>query len=119
MILWIIGYFKEINQGDKIMSESKRVYHSADVKVLAIKRHLVNKEKVSDIADELGIHPNMFYEWQSKFFENGSLAFTTNKEKKALEKQVEKLSSKSDHKDKVITELVTELYDLKKKSGES
>jgi len=101
------------------MSESKRVYHSADVKVLAIKRHLVNKEKVSDIADELGIHPNMFYEWQSKFFENGELAFTTNKEKKALEKQVEKLSSKSDHKDKVITELVTELYDLKKKSGES
>lgn len=101
------------------MSESKRVYHSADVKVLAIKRHLVNKEKVSEIANELGIHPNMFYEWQAKFFENGILAFTTNKEKKSLEKRVETLSTKSDLKDKVITELVTELYGLKKKCGES
>ena len=100
------------------MSESKRVYYSADVKVLAIKRHLVNKEKVSDISDELGIHPNVFYEWQNKFFKNGELAFTRNKEKKNLEKKIEKLSSKSDHKDKVITELVTELYSLKKKSGE-
>ena len=101
------------------MSELKRVHHSADIKVLAIKRHLVNKEKVSVISDELGIHPNLFYEWQKKFFENGNLAFTTNKEKKVLQKKLEKLTSKSDHKDKVITELVTELYDLKKKSGES
>lgn len=100
------------------MPDSKRVYHSAETKVLAIKRHLINKEKVSDICDELGIHPNVFHEWQSKFFSEGDQVFSSSKEKKTLEKKVEKLSTQGQRKDTVISDLVTELIDLKKSLGE-
>lgn len=100
------------------MSESKRVYHSADTKVSALKRHLVNKEKVSDICDELGIHPNVFYDWQSKFFSEGDQVFNSSKEKKTLEKKVTKLTEQTQHKDSIIADLITELIDVKKTLGE-
>ena len=100
------------------MSDSKRTYHDADTKVQALRRHLIDKEKVSDICDDLGIHPNIFYEWQSKFFTEGNQVFCSSKEKKTLEKKVEKLTDQSKHKDSVIADLVTELIDLKKSLGE-
>ena len=100
------------------MSDSKRVYHSAETKVFAIKRHLINKEKVSDICDELGIHPNVFNEWQTKFFSEGDQVLSSAKDMKNLEKKMEKLSTQGQRKDTVISELVTELIDLKKSLGE-
>ena len=64
------------------MSDLKRVSHSAETKVLAIKRHLINNEKVSVICDELGIHPNLFYEWKKKLFSEGNQFFCAQKKKK-------------------------------------
>lgn len=101
------------------MSESKRVYHSAETKVFAIKRHLINKENISDICNDLGIHPNVYHDWQSKFFSEGEQVFSSSKETKNLHKKVEKLSSKAQQKDTVISELVTELIEIKKKTGEN
>ena len=48
---------------------------SSEEKVAALKRHLVGKEEISAICDELKLHPNQFYEWQRTFFENGTKAF--------------------------------------------
>lgn len=44
-------------------------------KVAILKRHLVEKQEVSRICEDLKIHPNEFYEWQKLFFENGVKAF--------------------------------------------
>ena len=100
------------------MSDSKRVYHPAELKVEAVKRHLINKEKISDICDELGIHPNVFNDWQAKLFLEGSQVFNSAKDKKVMEKKITKLEISTQHKDSVISELVTELIDLKKSLGE-
>ena len=49
------------------MREPKRRRFSEEQKVEALKRHLVGKEKISIICDNLQIHPNQFYEWQRHF----------------------------------------------------
>lgn len=100
------------------MSDLQRVYHSAETKVLTVKSHLINKKPISEICDELGIHPNLYNDWQTKFFTEGSQVFRNPKEKKALERKVAKLSTTAQHRDSVIAELVTELVDLKKSLGD-
>ena len=56
------------------MTRARR-HFSGPEKVGALKRHLVEKVPVSDLCDELGIAPNVFYRWQKDFFENGHAAF--------------------------------------------
>ena len=36
---------------------------------------LVDKVPVSDLCDERGLNPSVFYNWQKQFFENGHAAF--------------------------------------------
>jgi len=38
---------------------------------------------VSDLCEELGIAPTVFYRWQKQFFENGALAFEPGNGRKA------------------------------------
>jgi transposase-like protein len=40
-----------------------------------LRRHLLDKVPVSDLCEELGLRPTVFYRWQKKFFENGAAAF--------------------------------------------
>ncbi len=42
----------------------KRRTHSPEDKVAHLRRHLLEKVPVSDICEELGIHPTLFYNWQ-------------------------------------------------------
>ena len=73
-----------------------------------MKRHLVDKEPVSYICDALSIQPNLFYQWQRRFFENGAAAFerkSTKKDKREADR-VEALESKLCKKDGVIAELM-------------
>ncbi|MCA1962134.1 MAG: transposase [Desulfomonile sp.] len=53
----------------------KRRRFSAEDKVRILRRHLVDKVPVSDLCDEQGLHPTLFYKWQKEFFENGASAF--------------------------------------------
>src|SRR5712692_1634755 len=52
------------------MNKSRR-HFSAPEKVAILRRHLLDKTPVSDLCDEVGIAPNLFYRWQKEFFENG------------------------------------------------
>jgi len=62
------------------MSEKKQSTRvTAEVKVVAIRRHLIEKTPVSTIADELNVHPNTFYKWQTQLFENGEAVFAKEK----------------------------------------
>jgi len=99
------------------MSENKRPYLSAEDKVSAVKRHLLEQIPVSEICDELEVDPNRFYEWQSQLFQNGASALRPDKEIKKLETKVESLESKLLRKDQVVSELIEELMDSKKKNG--
>lgn len=55
----------------------ERKNYTAEEKVAILKRHLVDKEPISRLCDELGLQPTVFYRWQKEFFENGAAAFQT------------------------------------------
>ena len=44
-------------------------------KLAAVRRHLIENAPISDLCDELGIKPTLYYTWQKQLFENGELAF--------------------------------------------
>ena len=66
------------------MNKTRRHFSSPE-RVAILKRHLVEKTRVSDLCDELGIGPSQFDHWQKEFFENGHAAFENNRKlKKSL-----------------------------------
>ena len=97
----------------------KRRYFSAEQKVIAIRKHLLEQTPVSDICDELNITTTLFYRWQKEFFENGSRAFTKDGDSnlKKAEKENSLLKATTSQKNDVIAELVAENINLKKKRG--
>jgi len=103
------------------MNTPRRHFTPQD-KVAALKRHLVEKVPVSDLGDELGIAPNLFYRWQKEFFENGHIAFDSGRKAKAVEdakdKKIEQLEAKLQRKNEVLGELMEEHVQLKKELGE-
>jgi hypothetical protein len=97
----------------------KRQYYTAEQKVSVLKRHLVEREEVSAICEELKLHPTVFYEWQRRFFENGVKAFESEEkqESKLLQDKVDALEQKMRRKDSAMAELVEELIAEKKRHG--
>jgi transposase len=63
------------------MSSSKRSrrHYTTEQKVAILKRHMVDKVPVSDLCNELGLQPSVFYQWQRQALENlaGALASPT------------------------------------------
>ncbi len=87
-----------------------------------LRRHLLDKVPVSDLCEELGLQPTVFYRWQKEFFENGAAAFQS-KERPARQveekqKRIEFLEKKVQTKDEVLAELMAEHIALKKSLGE-
>jgi transposase len=102
----------------------KRRTYSPEDKVAHLRRHLLEKVPVSDICEELGIHPTLFYNWQRQFFENGSAAFERKGGKhdrvKVAADKIDALEGKLIRKNEVVAELLEEHIALKKKlNGES
>ena len=99
----------------------KRQRYTAAEKVAILKRHLIEREDVSAICDEIKLHTTVFYEWQRRFFENGVRAFESDEqqESKQLRVKVEALEAKLKRKDTVMSELVEELVAEKKEMGSS
>ena len=52
-----------------------RKHYTAEEKVAILRRHLLDKEPVSSLCDELGLQPTVLYRWQKELFENGPAAF--------------------------------------------
>lgn len=100
-----------------------RKHYSPEEKVAILRRHLLEKVPVSDLCDQHGIQPSVFYHWQREFFENGHRAFTGNGKhaKRAESVQAEKvnaLENKIRRKDEVIAELMEDHVRLKKELGD-
>jgi len=93
---------------------------TAEEKVRVLKRHLVDKVAVSELCEESGIAPAVFYQWQKQFFEHGAAAFERpggKKERREAER-VQALEAKLRKKDEVLGELLEEHVALKKSLGE-
>ena len=55
--------------------KKQRKHYTPEEKVAILRRHLLDKEPISKLCDELGLQPTVFYRWQKEFFENGAAAF--------------------------------------------
>ena len=49
--------------------------YAPEEKVAILRRHLLEKEPISKVCDDVGLQPTVFYRWQKEFFENGAAAF--------------------------------------------
>jgi len=103
------------------MFKHRRQY-TAQEKMSILRRHLVDGVPVSDLCDELGLQPTVFYRWQKTLFENGASLFENNrsygKQKQAEERKMQALEAKLRRKDEVLSELMEEHVALKKSLGE-
>jgi transposase-like protein len=101
------------------MSRERKNY-TPEEKVAILKRHLVEKVPVSDLCDELGLNPNVFYGWQKQLFENAAVAFHRPRRRQAdcRDQKIEKLEAKLAQKNEVLAELMEEHVQLKKELGE-
>src|SRR5436305_7622816 len=102
--------------------KKQRKHYTPEEKVAILRRHLLEKEPISKLCEELGLQPTVFYRWQKEFFENGAAAFqvTERPRRQAEEKQkrIEFLEKKVQTKDEVLAELMAEHFALKKSLGE-
>lgn len=99
----------------------KRKNYSPEEKVAILKRHLVEKVPVSDLCDEHGLHPTVFYRWQKELFEKGASVFNGAHDPRStkLERKVSELEEKLSRKHEVLSELMEEHIALKKSLGET
>ena len=102
------------------MKKTRKRY-TAQEKVAIVRRHLVDKEPVSKLCDELALQPTVFYRWQKEFFENGAAAFQTSnrRSRQPEQERIERLEKKIQTKDEVLAELMAEHMALKKVLGNS
>jgi transposase-like protein len=87
-----------------------RKHYTAEEKVAILRRHLLDKEPVSGLCDELGLQPTGLYRWQKEFFENGSAAFQqkARPNHQGEQERIEYLEKKIQTKDEVLAELMAE-----------
>ena len=53
----------------------KPKHHTPEEKVTILRRHLIDRVPVSNLCEEFGPHPTVFYRWLKQFFEKGAAAF--------------------------------------------
>jgi len=101
------------------MSQSKRQFNP-NQKVSILRDHLLDQTPISDVCDQHGIRPTLFYRWQKEFFENGATVFTNKKNSVEQELREEncRLKAKLQNKNEVVAELMEDYVQLKKKLGE-
>src|SRR5438552_17575669 len=100
--------------------KKQRKHYTPEEKVGILRRHLLDKEPISALCDELGLQPTVFYRWQKEFFENGAAAFQGNapSDHQAEQERIEFLQKKIQRKDEVLAELMAEHIALKTELGE-
>ncbi len=93
---------------------------SVPEKVAILRLHLLEHIPVSDLCDQHGIHPTMFYRWQKEFFENAAAAYEHRSRPPSDDKdrRITLLEQKLQRKHEVLSELLEEHIKLKKELGE-
>jgi transposase len=100
--------------------KKQRKHYAPEEKVAILRRHLLEKEPISKLCDEVGLQPTVFYRWQKEFFENEAAAFEqrARPNHSAEQERIAYLEKKIQTKDEVLAELMAEHVALKKDIGE-
>ena len=110
----ILNYIKR-NKGGPL---STRQRFTAEAKVQILREHLENNVKISELAEKYKVHPGVIQRWKKELFENAIDTFS-GKHKKLKRNgkttKEEQLEQKISKMQEVITELSTEVVDLRKK----
>ena len=101
------------------MRKKGRKNYGSYEKVSILRKHFLEKVPVSDLCDEYGLHPAVFYRWLKEFFENGALAFQRERDSrtKSLKRRISELEAKLNQKNEVLSELMEAHVNLKKTLG--
>jgi transposase len=103
------------------MSKKKRRKFSPEEKYTIVKQVLSKAKTVSEITDEYGIHPNLYYRWQGDFFEgalNGFKEKSQGRTRSAEDREKQKMQGEIDRMKNVIAEIASDNIELKKKLSE-
>ena len=94
----------------------KRKQYTGEEKLAIVRKHLLEGKAVSDICDEQGLQPTVFYRWQKQLFEGGAVVFRRSNDTEAqkLQRQVTQLEEKLVKKNEVLGELLEEYVAPKK-----
>lgn len=101
------------------MSKQRRRFTETE-KVKILKRHLIEKEPISKVCDEMEIGPSQFYTWQNKLFENAEEALRDSRTKakvSAEQARIKLLEARVREREEALAELMTEHVALKKSSS--
>ncbi len=103
--------------------KKERHNYTPQEKVAILRKHLVEKQTVSDICDKHNLQPTVFHRWLKEFFENGAAAFEhdpkgSKKHQDKQQRRIDKLEQKLRKKDEVMAELLEEYVIVKKSLGE-
>src|ERR1017187_5736250 len=90
--------------------KKQRKHYTPEEKVAILRRHLLEKDPISKLCDELGLQPTVFYRWQKECFENGAAAIEQKgrPNHSADQEQIAYLEKKIQTKDEVLAELMAE-----------
>lgn len=101
---------------------TKRYSNEAKMKIL--REHLEDGKSVSELADLHDVHPNAIYVWKKNLFENGAelLGRKSKSKTKASsdsksKARIAELEKTLQRRENLISELATDLIDLKKKEN--
>lgn len=103
------------------MSNKKRRHFSPEEKFNIVKQVIGKAKTVTEISEEYGIHPNLYYRWQGEFFEaalNGFKEKSQGRTKAAEDREKIRMGSEIQRMKDVIAEVVSENIALKKKNME-
>ncbi|HZN37926.1 MAG TPA: transposase [Planctomycetota bacterium] len=70
---------------------SSRRKHSREFKIEAVKQVVVHGRSVSDVAEGLGIQPNMLSRWKSELESEGAVAFPGNGKVTGQDEEIRRL----------------------------
>lgn len=84
------------------MSDTRRGFTSAE-KVSILRHNLLERVPVSNLCDEFGLNPNVFYRWQKEFFDNGAAVFEARGDSKTqrLDRETATVWARLAHKEEV------------------
>lgn len=103
------------------MSTTRRSF-SAEQKAQIVRRHLVGKEPVSALAEELTVQPSQIHLWVNQVLTQAEKAFErTGRQQKgedSKERRIAHLEAKLVQKNEVIAELMEDNVRSKKANGE-
>jgi transposase len=90
-----------------------RRHFSPEQKAMIVRRHLADKEPVSNLADELGVQPSQIHWWVKQLLDQAERAFQSNGRQRTASNpeqlRLASLEAAVDRKDALLGELLQQL----------